>query len=106
MLNVATGVEATSDSLFQIGSITKLWTATQIMLLASRGGSPSTRRCGRSCRSSGSRTRRCPRRSRSGGAHLGHRRRPVPHNDALNGDSRPAGPAMCNRWLRKCRPPG
>ncbi|WP_245899584.1 beta-lactamase family protein [Nonomuraea indica] len=37
VLNVATGVPATTDSLFQIGSITKVWTATQIMLLAERG---------------------------------------------------------------------
>ncbi len=37
VLNVTTGVEATPDSLFQIGSITKLWTATQIMLLAEQG---------------------------------------------------------------------
>ncbi|MEO3782681.1 serine hydrolase domain-containing protein [Actinocorallia sp. B10E7] len=38
VLNLATGVEATPDSLFQIGSVTKIWTATQIMLLAERGG--------------------------------------------------------------------
>ncbi|GAA3040921.1 serine hydrolase domain-containing protein [Streptosporangium longisporum] len=37
VLNVATGVETTTDSLFQIGSVTKLWTTTQIMLLAERG---------------------------------------------------------------------
>ncbi|MDF2707974.1 MAG: beta-lactamase [Nonomuraea muscovyensis] len=37
VLNVATGVPATTDSLFQIGSVTKVWTATQIMLLAERG---------------------------------------------------------------------
>ncbi|MFC6083486.1 serine hydrolase [Sphaerisporangium aureirubrum] len=37
VLNVATGVEATPDSLFQIGSITKLWTATQIMKLVEAG---------------------------------------------------------------------
>ena len=34
VLNVATEVMATPDSLFQIGSITKLWTATLIMQLA------------------------------------------------------------------------
>lgn len=34
VLNVATEVAATPDSLFQIGSITKLWTATLIMQLA------------------------------------------------------------------------
>ncbi|GII90417.1 beta-lactamase family protein [Sinosporangium siamense] len=37
VLNTATGVEATPDSLFQIGSITKVWTATQIMLLVEEG---------------------------------------------------------------------
>ncbi|MGC5014523.1 serine hydrolase domain-containing protein [Streptosporangium sp. DT93] len=37
VLNVATGVETTTDSLFQIGSVTKLWTTTQIMLLAEHG---------------------------------------------------------------------
>ncbi|WP_248958905.1 serine hydrolase [Sphaerisporangium perillae] len=37
VLNVATGVEVTTDSLFQIGSVTKVWTATQIMLLVERG---------------------------------------------------------------------
>ncbi|MBV9451187.1 MAG: beta-lactamase family protein [Streptosporangiaceae bacterium] len=33
VLNTATGVEVTTDSLFQIGSITKVWTATMIMQL-------------------------------------------------------------------------
>lgn len=33
VLNTTTGVEATTDSLFQIGSITKVWTATLIMQL-------------------------------------------------------------------------
>jgi CubicO group peptidase (beta-lactamase class C family) len=33
ILNLATGVEATTDSLFQIGSITKVWTATLVMRL-------------------------------------------------------------------------
>ncbi|GAA4087405.1 hypothetical protein GCM10022248_66440 [Nonomuraea soli] len=37
VLNLDTGVEVTTDSLFQIGSITKVWTATQLMLLAERG---------------------------------------------------------------------
>ncbi|MER5425049.1 serine hydrolase domain-containing protein [Streptosporangium roseum] len=37
VLNVDTGVEVTTDSLFQIGSVTKVWTATQIMLLVERG---------------------------------------------------------------------
>src|SRR3954453_4332197 len=36
-LNKATGVEATSDSLFQIGSITQLWTSTLVMQLADEG---------------------------------------------------------------------
>ena len=31
VLNRRTGVEATADSLFQIGSITKVWTATLVM---------------------------------------------------------------------------
>ncbi len=34
MLNRATGVEVTPDALFQIGSITKVWTATLVMQLA------------------------------------------------------------------------
>lgn len=33
LLNTATGVETTTDSLFQIGSITKVWTASMIMQL-------------------------------------------------------------------------
>ncbi|GAA3238470.1 serine hydrolase domain-containing protein [Actinocorallia longicatena] len=37
VLHRGTGVEATPDSLFQIGSVTKIWTTTQIMLLAERG---------------------------------------------------------------------
>ena len=37
VLNVATGVATTPDSLFQIGSITKVWTATMIMQLADEG---------------------------------------------------------------------
>ena len=37
MLSHATGVEATADSVFQIGSITKTWTATLIMQLADEG---------------------------------------------------------------------
>ncbi len=37
ILNLATGVEATADSLFQIGSITKVWTATLVMQLVDEG---------------------------------------------------------------------
>jgi CubicO group peptidase (beta-lactamase class C family) len=37
VLNLNTGVETTTDSLFQIGSITKVWTATVIMQLVDEG---------------------------------------------------------------------
>src|SRR5215472_19141005 len=37
VLSTATGVEATADSVFQIGSITKTWTATLVMQLADEG---------------------------------------------------------------------
>jgi len=37
LLNISTGVEATTDSLFQIGSITKVWTATLAMQLVDEG---------------------------------------------------------------------
>lgn len=37
VLNKATGVEVTPDSVFQIGSITKLWTATLVMQLVDEG---------------------------------------------------------------------
>ncbi len=37
VLNLDTGVEATVDSLFQIGSITKVWTTTVIMQLVEEG---------------------------------------------------------------------
>ena len=37
VLNLDTGVEATTDSLFQIGSITKVWTATLVMQLVDEG---------------------------------------------------------------------
>jgi len=37
VLNKDTGVEATTDSLFQIGSISKVWTATVVMQLVDEG---------------------------------------------------------------------
>ncbi|GAB7052098.1 serine hydrolase domain-containing protein [Catenuloplanes indicus] len=37
VLNSRTGVEVTTDSLFQVGSITKVWTTTLIMQLAAEG---------------------------------------------------------------------
>lgn len=37
LLHTGTGVDATTDSLFQIGSITKLWTATLVMQLVDEG---------------------------------------------------------------------
>ncbi|MFC6044297.1 serine hydrolase domain-containing protein [Nocardioides hankookensis] len=37
ILNKSTGVEATPDSIFQIGSITKLWTSTLVMQLVDEG---------------------------------------------------------------------
>ncbi|MYW01749.1 serine hydrolase [Streptomyces sp. SID3343] len=37
VLNNATGTAVTTDSLFQIGSVTKVWTATQLMLLIEQG---------------------------------------------------------------------
>ena len=37
VLNLDTGVEATADSLFQIGSITKVWTTTLVMQLVDEG---------------------------------------------------------------------
>ncbi|WP_040861704.1 serine hydrolase domain-containing protein [Nocardia niigatensis] len=37
VLNTATGVAATIDSVFQVGSVTKTWTATLIMQLAAEG---------------------------------------------------------------------
>ncbi len=37
LLSKATGVEVTPDSLFQIGSITKVWTATLVMQLVDEG---------------------------------------------------------------------
>jgi CubicO group peptidase (beta-lactamase class C family) len=37
LLNLDSGVEATTDSLFQIGSITKVWTTTVVMQLVDEG---------------------------------------------------------------------
>lgn len=37
VLSAATGTAATHDSLFQVGSITKVWTATMIMQLVDEG---------------------------------------------------------------------
>ncbi len=37
LLNCVTGVEVTTDSLFHVGSITKVWTATMIMQLVDEG---------------------------------------------------------------------
>jgi len=37
LLNKATGVETTDDSVFQIGSMTKVWTATVVMQLVDEG---------------------------------------------------------------------
>lgn len=37
VLNTATGVEATPDSVFQMGSITKVWTTTLVMQLVDEG---------------------------------------------------------------------
>jgi CubicO group peptidase (beta-lactamase class C family) len=37
VLSKATGVEVTPDSLFQIGSITKVWTATLVLQLVDEG---------------------------------------------------------------------
>src|SRR3954466_13339235 len=37
VLNVRTGAPATPDALFQIGSITKVWTATIVMQLVDEG---------------------------------------------------------------------
>ncbi len=37
VLNHATGVLVTDDSLFQVGSITKIWTTTMIMQLVDEG---------------------------------------------------------------------
>ena len=49
LLNKATGVETTEDSVFQIGSMTKVWTATVVMQLVDEGSSISTRRSSTCC---------------------------------------------------------
>ena len=36
VLSTATGIPVTTDSVFQVGSITKVWTATMIMQLVER----------------------------------------------------------------------
>ena len=43
VLSTRTGVETTADSVFQIGSITKLWTSTLVMQLVDHGTPASTR---------------------------------------------------------------
>ena len=40
VLSHATGVEATTDSVFQVGSITKTWTATLVTRAPSLAGAP------------------------------------------------------------------
>jgi CubicO group peptidase (beta-lactamase class C family) len=54
LLNRGTGVATTPDSLFQIGSVTKIWTTALIMLLIEQGrltwARPSRRCCRRSTR--------------------------------------------------------
>ena len=37
VVNIDTGVEATPDAVFQIGSVTKMYTATLVMQLVARG---------------------------------------------------------------------
>ncbi|WP_329430438.1 serine hydrolase domain-containing protein [Streptosporangium sp. NBC_01495] len=37
VINLDTGVEATADSLFQIGSVTKVWTTALVMQLVGEG---------------------------------------------------------------------
>ncbi len=37
VINLDTGVEATADSLFQVGSVTKVWTAALVMQLVREG---------------------------------------------------------------------
>ena len=81
ILNLGTGVEATVDSLFQIGSITKVWTATVVMQLVDEGlvelEHPSATYVPGRSPSRTARPRR--RRSRCGTAHAHerHRRRPL-----------------------------
>ena len=64
LLNKTTGVETTDDSVFQIGSMTKVWTATVVMQLVDEGSSISTRRSSTCCLSWNSRIRTWQRASR------------------------------------------
>ena len=66
VLNVDTGVEATGESLFQIGSITKVWTTTVVMQLVDEGLVELDAPLRRYLPSSRWPTRASPRRSRSG----------------------------------------
>ncbi len=66
ILNLNTGVETTTDAIFQVGSITKLWTTTLIMQLVAEGKIELDRPVRGYLPELNSRTRRRPRRSRRG----------------------------------------
>lgn len=53
VLNVATEVATTDDSVFQIGSITKVWTTTLVMQLVDEGLTDLDARSWTCCRSCG-----------------------------------------------------